>query len=106
MKDENTISEQFINQKCLIRTYSAGVWFGAVTMKEHDEIILENARRLWYWKTKTSISLSSLALYGVDEEESKICEAVPKIWLMPIEIITCSSAAISSIENAPICKAT
>ena len=45
MKDENTISEQFINQKCLIRTYSAGVWFGAVTMKEHDEIILENVRK-------------------------------------------------------------
>jgi hypothetical protein len=103
--NNETITETVLNKKCIIRTYSAGVWFGTVKTKEKNEIILENARRLWFWKTKTSISLSSVAIHGVNEDASKICEAVQEVWLQPIEIIPCTPEAITSIEQTSICEA-
>lgn len=89
-----------IGQKVIIRTYSAGVWFGLLSEKESDEIILKDARRMWSWKAKESISLSACALFGIDENESKIVSAVENIWLQAIEIIPCTDQAIKSIEKA------
>ena len=65
-----------VGRKVIIRTYSAGVWFGRLAEKSGNEVILEDARRLWYWKAAESISLSSVAIYGVDRGVSKIVEAV------------------------------
>lgn len=38
-----------IGKKVIIRTYSAGVWFGELEQKAGKEVILKNARRLWKW---------------------------------------------------------
>jgi hypothetical protein len=35
-----------IGKKVIIRTYSAGVWFGLLTQKAGNEVILHGARRL------------------------------------------------------------
>ena len=45
----------FVGQKVIIRTASAGVWFGEIDEKSGNEVIVSNARRLWYWKAKQSI---------------------------------------------------
>ena len=97
-----SIDEEIIGKKCIIRTYSAGVWFGEVYKKEKNEILLKSARRLWKWWAKKSISLSSIALYGVNYDNSKICEENYIIWLQPIEIIPCTQEAIQNLEKAPI----
>ena len=89
---------RMIGKKVLIRTYSAGVWFGLLAEKSGNEVIIENARRLWRWKTKESISLSSVVLLGIDESNSKIAAPLPEIWLEAIEIAACSESAIKSIE--------
>ena len=34
-----SINESLIGKKSIVRTYSAGVWFGTVDQKESDEII-------------------------------------------------------------------
>ena len=90
-----------LGKKVIIRTYSAGVWFGELTEKSGSEVILKNARRLWRWKAVESISLSAVALYGIDQSQSKIVEAVPEIWLEAIEITPCTEKSIDSIEGAP-----
>ena len=90
-----------IGKKVIVRTYSAGVWFGELTEKSGAEVIVKNARRLWRWKAVASISLSAVALYGINQSQSKIVEAVPEIWLEAIEITPCTAKSIESIEGAP-----
>ena len=90
-----------IGKKVIIRTYSAGVWFGELEQKSGNEVIITNARRMWKWWAKEGISLSACALYGVKHDDSKIIEAVEAVWLEAIEIIPCTDKAIKSLEDAP-----
>ena len=94
-----------VGKKCVIRTYSAGVWFGEVAEKSGNEVTVKNARRMWRWWAEEGISLSSVALHGVKHDNSKIVESVPAVWLEAIELIPASGKAIASIEGAPNVKA-
>ena len=94
-----------VGKKCIIRTYSAGVWFGEIAEKSGKEVIVKNARRMWKWWAAEGISLSSVALHGVKHDESKIVEAVPAVWLEAIELIPASDKAVGSIEGATNVKA-
>ena len=53
MINNNTAKSGFnsfaIGQEVIIRTYSAGVWFGRLKEKEGEEVILTEARRMWRW---------------------------------------------------------
>jgi len=86
-----------VGEQVIIRTYSAGVWFGTLDKKSGAEVILKNARRMHYWKAKKSISLSGVAVHGVDSE-SKICPAVKMQWLEAVEIISVNRECIKTIE--------
>ena len=90
----------FIGQEVLIRTYSAGVWFGRLKEKSGKEVILTEARRMWRWWAKESISLSGVALHGIKHENSRIAGAVESVWLEAIEIIPVSGEAAESIRTA------
>ena len=94
-----------IGKFVIVRTYSAGVWFGEVAEKSGNEVIVKNARRMWRWWAEEGVSLSSAALHGVKQEQSKIVESVPAVWLEAIELIPASDKAIASIEGAPNVKA-
>ena len=96
---------KMIGEKVIIRTYSAGVWFGLLEQKDGKEVILTNARRMYQWWCKEGISLSAVAIYGINQSKSKIIEAVPSVWLEAIEIISCSSVAIKDLEEAQNVKA-
>ncbi len=102
--DVKTRSDEGLNcqlgEKVIIRTYSAGVWFGTLEQKSRNEVILSNARRMWRFWCAKSISLSGVAQYGLNQEKSKICPAVDKVWLEAIEIIALTDIAIKSIEGA------
>ena len=89
-----------IGQEVIIRTYSAGVWFGRLKEKAGDEVILTEARRMWRWWAKESISLSGVALHGIKQEKSRIPGAIDSVWLQAIEIIPISGKAAESIRNA------
>ena len=90
---------ELVGTYSIIRTYSAGVWFGKVLRKKENEIILGEARRLYYWQVDGGgISLSEISIHGLTDN-SKVCEAVEKIWLQPIEIIPCTEKAIKSIQS-------
>lgn len=94
-----------IGLKCIVRTYSAGVWFGEVIEKIGAEVILKDARRLWSWKTNFGISLSAVSVYGINHLESKVATRVPMVWLEATEIIPASELAIESISTSPEAKA-
>lgn len=94
-----------LGKSVIIRTHSAGVWFGTLSQKAGNEVVLTNARRLWRWWAKESISLSGVANFGIIEEKSKIAPAVEGVWLEAIEIIPTTEIATKSISGAKDAKA-
>jgi hypothetical protein len=96
---------QMIGKDVIVRTYSAGCWFGVLHQKSGSEVILKNARRMWRWKAKEGVSLSACALYGIDNSGSKIVEAVDSVWLEAIEVIPCATVAAGSLKGADNVKA-
>ena len=99
------IDDFCIGETVIIRTYSAGVWCGTLVQKAGNEVILQNARRMWRWWCKESISLSGVARYGIIREKSKIAPPVNSVWLEAIEIIPISEEPAISIMEAPIAQA-
>ena len=97
---ESGLNSFVIGQEVIIRTYSAGVWFGRLKEKSGNEVILTEARRMWRWWAKKSISLSGVALYGIKQEDSRIAGAIDSVWLQAIEIIPISGTAAESIRTA------
>ncbi len=97
--------QTMVGKKCIIRTYSAGVWFGEIADKSNNEVIVKEARRMWQWWADKSISLSGVALYGVRHDKSRIAPPVESVWLEAIELIPTTDKATQSIEGAPHAEA-
>ncbi len=85
----------------IVRTYSAGVFAGYIQSRHGQEVIMENARRLWYWDG--AASLSELAMKGVSKPQNcKFPIEVVEITLtQAIEIIPCTEKSRLSIVGVP-----
>lgn len=90
---------------CMVRTYSAGVFAGYVESRNGQEIVLRNARRIWYWAG--AASLSQLATDGTSKpKECKFpCEVDKVILTEAIEIIPITEKAKKSIDGVPVWSA-
>jgi len=88
----------------LVRTYSAGVFVGYLEKREGQEVVLRQARRLWYWSG--AASLSQLSIDGVsDPDNCKFPEAVDMVVLLEvIEILPVTDKAKESINQVPVWK--
>jgi len=86
----------------IVRTYSAGVFFGEIVSRKGKEVTMKNARRLWYWDG--AASLSQLAQSGTSKPlNCKFPAAVTKVVLTEaIEILDVMPAAAKSIQGVPI----
>ncbi len=91
--------------KKIIRTYSAGVFFGNLESRNGKEAVITDARRLWYWKG--AASLSEMAVRGVKyPNECKFPAPVSLIEVTEvIEILNCTPEAIANLEAVPEWKA-
>nr|DAF88071.1 MAG TPA: hypothetical protein [Podoviridae sp. ctpWp23] len=98
--EQKGINDFAIGKEVIIRTYSAGVWFGVLKQKAGNEVILTKARRMYEWWAKESISLSGVARYGIKQGDSKICGELDSVWLEAIEIIPVTGNAAESIRTA------
>jgi hypothetical protein len=89
----------------IVRTYSAGVFAGEVDSRNGQEVIMRNARRLWYWDG--AASLSQLAVDGTSKPENcKFPCEVPRVELLQaIEILDVTDRARESIKGVPVWKA-
>lgn len=88
----------------IVRTYSAGVFAGYVESRNGREVVMRNARRLWYWDG--AASLSQLAIDGPQKpEKCKFPEAVDKVELLEaIEILDVTEKSKSAIDEVPVWK--
>lgn len=89
----------------IVRSESAGVFAGTLESKNGDEVLMSNARRLWYWEG--AASLSELAVRGVSKpNKCKFPVEMPKVTVLKvIEIIAVSAAARDSIAAVPVWSA-
>jgi hypothetical protein len=88
----------------IVRTYSAGVFAGYIKERNGQEVVMQHARRLWFWDG--AASLSQLAMDGVSKPQNcKFPCIVAEITLLNvIEIIPCTEKAVKSIAGVPVWK--
>ena len=86
----------------IVRTYSAGVFAGNLVSRKGQEVVLEKARRIWYWSGANS--LSQLATDGTkDPSNCKFpCEVSRVELFQAIEIIDVTDVAEKSIKAVPV----
>ena len=91
-------------QYVIVRTYSAGVFAGTLESRKGKEVVMSNARRIWYWAG--AASLSQLAVDGTSQPNNcKFPVAVPSIILTEaIEILPVSAKAQASITAVKVWK--
>lgn len=87
---------------CMVRTYSAGVFYGELAERNGQEVKLLNARRVWYWEG--AASLSQLAQSGTAKPENcKFPEPVSEVLLLQvIEIIPITEKALETLNTVAI----
>lgn len=93
-----------VKRYVIVRTYSAGVFAGDLVSRKGKEVVMENARRIWYWSG--AASLSQLAMEGTsDPNNCKFpCEVSRVELIQAIEIIDTTEKAKESIKAVPVWK--
>ena len=96
--------QDMIGKYVIVRTYTAGAHAGTLASRDGKEVMLTNARRIWYWDG--AASLSQLAVDGTSKpDKCKFPTAVDSVLLTEsIEIIPCTDSARQSIESVPVWK--
>lgn len=85
-----------IGDYCVIRTHSAGVHCGTVEVINGTAVVLTDARRIWRWTGR--LSLSEVSLHGV-EPDSVVSEPVARILLtQAIDVTACTPEAARNLK--------
>lgn len=86
----------------IVRTYSAGVFAGELESRDGKEVVLRNARRIWYWAG--AASLSQLAMEGTSKpDQCKFpCEVDKVVLTEAIEILDTTEKARDSIKGVKV----
>lgn len=95
------------NKTVIVRTHSAGVWFGKVKTLEGSIAIITEARRLWYWSG--AASLSQLATEGTKRpNDCKFTLTINDedgVYLpQVIEVLPCTVQSIENINDVKVWK--
>lgn len=92
-------TENMIGKYVIVRAEGAGVFAGILKEKDGNEVVLTDARRLWYWAG--AASLSQLAQEGTHRpQDCKFPCAVDEIVILNVlEIIGTTEAAEKSIRE-------
>lgn len=89
----------WIGEKVLVRTDSAGVFFGEIVEKDGSRVVLKNSRQLWRYQCLESIALSGVSKKGIIHDHSRICPIVKYREVSAIEILEVSEKCRESIET-------
>lgn len=91
------------NDKYIIRTDRAGVFYAGIESRNGQEAVLTDARRIHYWQGATECI--GIALHGLGSG-SKVTEAAPKLTVLGvIEEIPCTDKARKCLDKHPAWKA-
>ena len=93
------MKKNYEEKYCIVRGDRSGVFAGNVENRNGREVIIKNARRLWYWDGACSIS--QLAKDGTKEPHRyKFTITLDEIEVLDaIEIIKCTDKAEKSIKE-------
>jgi hypothetical protein len=101
----NKPAEQFNGMKyVIVRTYSAGVFAGYLESRNGQEVVMRNARRIWYWEGAASLSQLSVDGTSCPDKCKFPCEVDRVELLQAIEILDCTEKAKKSIQGVKIWK--
>lgn len=93
-----------MNNYYIVRANEAGVFFGEIKERDHDEVIMMNVRKLWYWDGAAAVE--QLAVDGVSKPKN--CQFTVVVDEMvianPIQIIPCTDKAYKSLSGVPVWK--
>jgi Domain of unknown function (DUF6948) len=93
------VDNEMIGCYVIVRCHDAGVHAGRLAAYNGREAVLDEARRLWYWKPANKAKfLSGVAVYGL-HDDSKIGEPIHVHLTETCEIIRCSVQAEKSISK-------
>ena len=86
----------------ICRTESAGVFAGYIESRVGQEVVMREARRIYYWDG--AASLSQLAMSGTSKPKNcKFPESVGRVELLnAIEILDVTRKAQESIASVPV----
>lgn len=86
----------------IVRTQSAGVFAGYLESRNGREVVLRNARRIWFWSG--AASLSQLATDGTSNpNDCKFPCEVDRVELLEvIEILNVTEKAKKSIQSVKV----
>lgn len=88
--------KNILNQKCLVRSYDAGVYFGTVTNIDGETVRMDKVRNIWRWEGASC--LSQIANDGI--RDGKVSPVVSSMVLNRCcQIIPCTDKAITNLEN-------
>jgi hypothetical protein len=88
-----------MDERRIVRTKNAGVFFGKIEKRDGDTFTLSNARRLWAWEG--AASLSELAQYGTANPSGcRFPCAVDEVELFGvIEVLGVTETAAANIDK-------
>ena len=96
------IQNGMIGAYVIVRCRHAGVHAGVLKSYNGRECVLDESRRLWYWKPANGQKyLSGVAVAGLSSE-SKVGAPIKVHLTENCEIIECSTVAEKSIRGAKI----
>lgn len=96
-QSENIVT---IGSWVVVRTYSAGCFFGRLVAMDGKAARLEEAIRLWRWEG--AFTLSNLATFGVTEPGGcRFAAPVTVTVTEAIEVIEATDQAVASIQSVP-----
>ena len=86
----------------ICRTYSAGVFAGYLESRTGTEVVLRNARCLWYWEGAASLSQAAMTGFSKPASCKFPCEVDRVELLNAIELLDCTKVAQDSIASVKI----
>lgn len=94
--------ENRTNNYFVVRTDRAGVFFGEIKERSHDEITMTNVRKIWYWSGAAAVE--QLAVDGVSKPEAcKFTIAIKEMIIAdPIQIIPCTDKAYKILSGVKV----
>lgn len=100
------LTAHMVGKRVLIRSSDSGVHHGTLLSVEGTSVRLGDSRRLWEWATGgTGISLSEVAVCGIDHAGSKITMVLPDIVISGVcEVIPTHGMCDATIDGAAVYK--
>jgi hypothetical protein len=98
------LTEHLIGTPVLIRSNMSGVHLGTLLAVSGTNVRLADSRRLYHWSTGgNGLSLSEIAICGIDQSASQITMELPDIIVGDVcEIIPAHGVAVATIRGAKV----